>query len=153
MEFNATFLVSVISFLVFVAIMNKIFYTPLTNVVCERKEILDGNYHEAEKFNSDAEQILRERDEKLAEAEDQSRKIITDKMDRSNADSKVLTSEAASKSAEEIKNRKSALADERISAKSELDSKVLGLAERISSKVLGFDVKIDDTTQLNGIKL
>ncbi len=153
MEFNATFLVSVVSFLAFVAIMNKIFYTPLTKVVNEREEILAGNYNEAKKFNDDAEEILRDRDVKLADADDKSRRIIADRMEQSNAQTKVLTSQASLKSAEEIKDRKSALAEEKIAAQKELDSKIVGLAETISSKVLGFDVKIDDMTQLNGIKL
>ncbi len=153
MEFNATFLVSVVSFLAFVAVMNKIFYTPLTKVVNEREEILAGNYNEAKKFNDDAEEILRDRDVKLADADDKSRRIIADRMEQSNAQTKVLTSQASLKSAEEIKDRKSALAEEKIAAQKELDSKIVGLAETISSKVLGFDVKIDDMTQLNGIKL
>ena len=37
MEFNATFFVTAISFIVFTFIMNKIFYTPLTKVIDERR--------------------------------------------------------------------------------------------------------------------
>ena len=62
MEFNATFLVSIVSFLLFVGIMNKIFYAPLTNVMTERKDLLDTNYSDAKRFDDDAQAILKDRD-------------------------------------------------------------------------------------------
>ena len=39
MEFNATFLVSFVSFIVFVVLMNQILYRPLDKIVRERKSI------------------------------------------------------------------------------------------------------------------
>ena len=89
MEFNATFLVSVISFLVFVFIMNKIFYAPLTRIVDERNELLDANYSDAKKFDDDAEGILRDRDNRLADTDAKSRKIISDKIENENVTSDV----------------------------------------------------------------
>ena len=48
MEFNATFIVSIISFVVFVLIMNKIFYVPITKIVEEREKKLKENYDDAD---------------------------------------------------------------------------------------------------------
>jgi len=152
MEFNATFFVSVISFLVFVFIMNKIFYAPLTKVTGERQKLLDANYNEAEKFNGEAETILKGRDERLSDTESKSRKIISDKIENENVSGKALTDEASKKSSEEIHARKEELAQEKASAQVELESKVLGLAESIASKVMGMDVKIQKEAAVNGVK-
>ena len=41
MEFNATFIASAISFIVFTLIMNAVFYKPLGKVVSERQKFID----------------------------------------------------------------------------------------------------------------
>lgn len=49
LEFNATFIVALISFIVFIIIMNAIFYCPILNIVKKRDDYLNSNYLEAEK--------------------------------------------------------------------------------------------------------
>ena len=56
MEFNATFLATIISFVLFVILMNKILYAPILSIMEERKAFIDGNYKSA-----------KENDEKVAE--------------------------------------------------------------------------------------
>ena len=152
MEFNATFFVSVISFLVFVFIMNKIFYAPLTKIIGQRKELLDTNYNDAKQFNDDADSILRDRDERMSDVDQKSRKLISDKIEEENAKAKDLTAQAFQKSSDEIQSRKNELLKEKEEAMPVLNSKVLGLAESISSKVLGVDVKIQDMNILEEAK-
>lgn len=41
MEFNATFFVTAISFIVFTFIMTKFFYAPLTKVIDEREDFIN----------------------------------------------------------------------------------------------------------------
>lgn len=151
MEFNATFLVSVISFLVFVEIMNRIFYAPITKVVGERQELLDTNYNEAKKFDDDAEGILKDREVRLGDAETKSRKIISERIEAENSRGKSMTVEASQKSANIIQARKDELAQEKDAVQDELNSKIHGLAENIASKVMGMDVTIQDAAQLNGV--
>lgn len=153
MEFNATFFVSIVSFLVFVWGMNRLFYRPLTEIVQKRETILEQNYSEAKTFNDDADAILKERDEKLSDVAAKSREKISSKIEKSNANAKALALEAASNSANAIKRRKEELSQEKNEAVSALNSQVKNLAEQISSKVLGFDVKIEDSSQFDEVKL
>ena len=152
MEFNATFLVSIVSFLLFVGIMNKIFYIPLTDVIAKRNDLLDTNYFDAKKFDDDARAILTDRDNRLGEADTKSRKLISDRIESENSKGKALTDEASKKSAQDIKSRKAALEQEKEAAAPVLNSKVIGLAESIASKVMGMDVKIPETVSLDGVK-
>ena len=44
MEFDATFLIAAISFIVFVFIMNKIFYAPILNIMKARQDFVEENF-------------------------------------------------------------------------------------------------------------
>ena len=145
MEFNATFLVSVISFIVFTFVMNKIFYNPLGRVISERQKFLDETRNDALFSNNKAEAILKDRDDKLSKSVADAKRLVADKVNEANENSRTLTGKAKQKSMEEITSAKLSLHDEANQSKEELKNKVKDLAEVISSKVLGIDVKIDNT--------
>lgn len=136
MEFNATFIVSIISFLLFVAIMNKIFYAPITKIVEEREERLKKDYDEAEQLSGEAESILKTREETLSKTSEEARKTISGKIEDFNNRSKAAITEAAKKSADEIKQRKDALQQTKVESETKLNSEVKDLANRIINKVL-----------------
>lgn len=142
MEFNATFIVSIISFLLFVAIMNKIFYAPITKIVNEREEKLKTNYDEANLLNTEAETLLKNRDEKLSETEAKSRHIIASKIEDYNGRSKTATTEAAENASKEIKLKKEALKQHQLNAEQELNSEVQNIAQLISNKIMGLDINL-----------
>ena len=52
MEFNATFLVSAISFILFVFIMNAILYKPVIKIMEEREAFLKSNSEKLQRKNS-----------------------------------------------------------------------------------------------------
>ena len=145
MEFNATFLVSAISFIVFTFVMNKIFYNPLGRVISERQKFLDETRNDALFSNNKAEAIIKDRDDKLSKSVADAKRLVADKVNEANENSRTLTGKAKQKSMEEITSAKLSLHDEANQSKEELKNKVKDLAEVISSKVLGIDVKIDNT--------
>ena len=53
-EFNATFLVAMLSFVVFIMIMNAIFYRPILNIMRKRDEYINSNYDEAKELSEQA---------------------------------------------------------------------------------------------------
>ncbi len=153
MEFNATFLVSAISFLVFTFIMNLIFYKPLEKIINERQSIIDGSFAEAEASKKAAGSIRLEREQKLSETLKQSKKIISDKVNEANNNSKSLTGEAKNFSQQQINSAKENLNNEAGKTSEELKLRVKDLAEIISAKVLGAETQItnNDTDLINRI--
>ena len=137
MEFNATFLVSAISFLVFVFIMNKIFYAPLTDIIEKREKLVDDTLNEAKNSRDKASGILTERENKLTKARDDSKKIISSSVEKANADSKEMILKAKDDSVNEINAQKADLAAQNSNVKSQLDSTVNELANVITTKILG----------------
>ncbi len=145
MEFNATFLVSAVSFILFTIIMNKIFYKPLERVIDERQKFLDETKNDAQYSSNKADAILKDRDDKLNKSVSDAKKLVADRVNEANENSRARTGEAKQKSMEEITSAKSNLQNEAKQNTEELKTKVKDLAEVISSKVLGMDVKIENT--------
>ena len=137
MEFNATFIVSVISFILFTILMNMIFYAPITKIKDQREKIITDTLNEAEKSQQNADKLNAERENKLSEASDKSRDIITSTVKKANVQSSEMTSEAKEKSVAEINEQKSVLAKEAESARKELSASAKGIAESITKKILG----------------
>lgn len=136
MEFNATFLVSIISFLVFMYIMNAIFYEPLTKVIDEREGIVHDNYEHSRKARHEAEKIAKDKENRLTETAKQSRQILTDKTNEANENFKTRVNEAKSQSNERVGVLKEELSRSEAQAKNILDSQVENLAQTIVNKVL-----------------
>lgn len=143
MEFNATFLISAISFILFTIIMNKIFYKPLENIMNERQKFINDNKLDAKNSSERAEILLKDRENRLNKSVEESKKLVADKVNKANENSNNLISKAKQKSTEDIISAKNELSIQAAEAENELNSKVQALAEVISSKLLGQDVKIN----------
>ena len=148
MEFNATFFVAIISFLVFTFVMSKIFYAPLEQIVAERKGIVSKDYEDTKNFEMMSDELLKNRENRLSRADEEAGKLLSDKLNEADAKSKNDVELAGQKSVETIAENSNRLKQEKESAEVSLKGDVVGLAELISSKVLGFEVKIDDEVRV-----
>ncbi len=137
MEFNATFLVSAISFLVFVFLMNKVFYAPLTDIITKREKIVDDTLNEAKNSHEQAYGILKDRENKLNKALEDSKKIILSGTENANLISKEILQKAKNDSSEELSNQKADLQAQNFELKSKLKNTVDELTEIITTKILG----------------
>ena len=144
MEFNATFLVSAISFIIFTIIMNIIFYKPIEKVMNEREKFINDAKNDAINSNARADAILKDREAKLDKSVSDSKKLVADKVNAANENSRSRTAQAKEKSREEIASAKSNLQQEAQITTEELKAKVKDLAEVISSKITGIDTKIEN---------
>ena len=73
MEFNGTFLASIVSFIVFVFLMNKVLYAPMGKIVKERQSFIDSNLQSADANHKRADELSLERDNKLSGAKNEAR--------------------------------------------------------------------------------
>ena len=75
MEFNATFLVTIISFIVFVYLMNRVLYVPIQKIVAEREDFVDSNLSAAESNNIKAKELSDNREQKILTARNDARNV------------------------------------------------------------------------------
>ena len=139
MEFNATFLVSAISFILFTVIMNKIFYKPLEKIMQERQDYIDNTLSDAKYSSDKADAILKDRDEKLNSALLQSKQIISDSINNAKLDAEKTIKDAKQKINSEIANTKNELNMQANELNENLKPEVKKLADVISSKLLGIE--------------
>lgn len=136
MEFNATFLISAISFILFTLIMNKIFYKPLEKIMDERENFINDNLNDAKNSKDKAEFLLKDKDEKLAKSLIEARTIISKEVDATNKQSVQITAQAKQKSKEDIDLAKQTLSNEVDGFEGELNSKISELADFLKDKII-----------------
>lgn len=144
LEFNATFLVAMFSFVIFILIMNQIFYKPIFKIINERQKFIDDNYSDAKNSGEKAESILKEKEERLNKTLNASRKIVSNKVDEANQKAKSITEEAKNSSMNKISEAKHELSQAETQTTNVLKDNVKDLAENISSKILGENISIDN---------
>lgn len=137
MEFNATFIVSAISFIVFTLIMNAIFYKPLEKIVAQRQKFVDETLEEAKIHTQKSEAILKDKEKKLEKTKHEAKKIIVEKADEVKSQKAAITSDAQQKAALTIDSAKEELQRSKEEAQAVLSEETKKLAQDISSKILG----------------
>ena len=144
MEFNATFLVAFISFIIFIIIMNQILYKPVCGIIDKRKKLIDGNYNSARANKKKSEAILQERLDKLKNAMGRVKEKTTEELGKVKEENLKLEQEAKEESKIKIEQNLNALNEDKNSAISALKGDVINLAQIISDKFIESDEKITD---------
>ena len=142
MEFNATFLISAISFILFTLLMNKIFYKPLGKIMNERENFINDNLNDAKISNDKAEFLLKDKDEKLAKSLIEARAIVTKELDATNKQSAQITAQAKQKAKDEVDLAKQNLSYEVEGFEDELNSKISELSEFLKNKIINSTEKL-----------
>ena len=138
MEFNATFLVTIISFLVFVFLMNKILYEPINKIVAERQDFVDGNLRSADENHKKAEAISTQKDEKLKDARSEAKNKYADAVNGFKAQKDSIVTAAKQDTDNELSQEYANLNNLSNEAKAALKGRMNELANDISEKILGY---------------
>ena len=144
MDFNGTFFASIISFLVFVFIMNKLLYEPIHSIVKKRNNIIDGNYECADKNNTRAEELEKDKNEKIVEAKENARVKYNEILAGFKEQKDDILKSAQEKSHTELEAAYADLSNVSNQAKESLKGKMTDLANDIVEKVLGFRSEVQD---------
>ena len=138
MEFNGTFLAVIISFLVFVFLMNKLLYEPIRKIVNQRNNFVSDNYENAEINNKKADELNSECDEKITEAKDDARTKYNEIVnDFKNQKSEIIQNTQNEVKAEQEESY-AFLNNASNEAKENLRGRMCDLANDIIEKVLGY---------------
>lgn len=153
MEFNGTFLATIITFITFVILMNKILYAPILSIMEERKSFIDSNYQAAEENNTKIVELTTEREEKLAEAKDEARTKYNDTLSEFKAQRAESVAEAQNSAKEKMEQAKVELENVSNDVKQSLKGSMTNLANDIVEKVIGYRSEVQgfDDEVINNI--
>lgn len=138
MEFNATFLASAISFIIFTLVMNKVLYKPLSDIVQKREEYLSANENAAKANLKSVDDIKADKEQKVAASRSDAKNMIFQEIEnskKSKSDQEIEKKKETSKKLSEHKNQ---LLSEKEQLSGQIGEKTGELSEAIVEKLLGF---------------
>lgn len=144
MEFNGTFLVTIITFIVFVFLMNKILYAPILSIMEERKSVIDGNYKIAEDNMIRVQGLIEEKDERLLDAKDEAKVKYNSIVDKFKSKKSEIVKEANNDSTEKINKSEIELENVSNEVKNALKGSMTDLANDIVEKIIGYRSSVQD---------
>lgn len=144
MEFNGTFLVTIITFIVFVFLMNKILYAPILKIMEVRKNFIDANYKTAEDNEAKITSIKEEKESLLADTKEAAKDKYNEKLSDYKNKKAEIVSEAQISAQEELEKSKIELLNLSNEVKEELKGSMTNLANDIVEKIVGYRSDIQE---------
>lgn len=138
MEFNGTFFVTIITFIVFVFLMNKILYVPILNIMEARKSFIDDNYKTASANEAKVIQIAEEKNGLLTNAREKAREVYNEKIENYKNKRIEIISEAQNSAKEDFQKNEIELQNVSNDVKNNLKNSMTDLANDIVEKVIGY---------------
>lgn len=143
-EFNATFLVAMLSFVVFIMIMNAIFYRPILNIMRKRDEYINSNYDEAKELSEQAEKLDIKKADTIQQTQNECRTEIKNVVENAQGLASKNVQDARTEVKNEIQLKKDSLVRESEALEGVLKSSVVtDLASSITSKFMSKDLAVN----------
>lgn len=143
-EFNATFLVAMLSFVAFIMIMNAIFYRPILNIMRKRDEYINSNYDEAKELSEQAEKLDIKKAETIQQTQNECRAEIKNVVENAQGLASRNVQDARTEVKNEIQLKKDSLVRESEALEGVLKSSVVtDLASSITSKFMSKDLAVN----------
>ncbi len=153
MEFNATFIVAFISFVIFIIIMNQILYKPINQIIEKRQKLIDDNYNDANNNIEKSKAILDDRLNQLKKARDIAKEKTSSAIDYIKKENQAKQKDAKEESKRKIEENINALNQNEQEAIDTLKNDVINLAQIISDKFIETSERIEniDEKEINKI--
>ena len=132
-------LVTMCNTLITFLIIKKFLYKPVRKMLAARSEEVQSMYSNAEKAQSEAEQMRSEYTERLSKAKEEAAEIVGSATRRA-----AELRESSQQASAMVKKAERVIEQERIKAHKELKDEVADLSVMIASKIVERDVKPED---------
>lgn len=143
MEFDATFLFSVISFIVFVLIMNKVFYAPILKIMQERQHFVDENFNSARATKEETLTQIKLHDNELEKTREKARNTVAAESKKIKQENAKVIAEFRKELTNDISKEKESLKNSAIEAKETIKEDTVDIAKVISKILLGDEINSD----------
>ena len=137
MEFNATFLVSAFSFILFTLIMNKILYQPVSEIIAKRQAYLDGNAKFAQENIDKASSIKKDKEEQVLSSRNEAKQLIMAEVEKSKMEKSEMEAQKRAEIMDKISSEKEGLYSEKEKVAAELNLQVEDISNSIIAKISG----------------
>jgi F-type H+-transporting ATPase subunit b len=148
-EVNGTLVIFVISFLIFMFLLNEIMLKPIGRVMEERAKTIQEDLQAGRNAKQESERLLNQYEEDLRRIRTEAQSLITKSIDDASKKKNSELGEIASNGQVKLAQAKAEISAERAKLIDELVSQEKELVETITQKVLGEPVQVSlDATQV-----
>lgn len=142
LQLDGTFIFVVISFLIFLYIMKKILYTPITSILNARSEFIERNSKTQVESKQKAKALIEEKDAAIKKSRQEAGDMIKQASEEAKEKSKKILKETKQKAKAKVKEHEMHLAEESKNAKIEVRNEMSGIVGQLVSKILQEDVVV-----------
>ena len=139
-DFNATLPLMAIQFVLLTVVLTFIFYKPVSKVLDEREEFINGNLNQASEKLIKADELYKQYDEQLKTARVEAQSIIAQSEKEAKDIVALEISQARTDAANLIEQNNKELEAQKSIALQNLETQVDELSELIKEKLLGKEV-------------
>jgi F-type H+-transporting ATPase subunit b len=136
-DFNATLPVMALQFLLLAALLNAIFYKPLTKVLDERDNYIQGNKVSARERLDKAERLTKDYEQQLADARKQSQAVMASATEEAQKVYATQVAEAQKEAQEQRERASKEIEQQKQEVMRSLEQQVDSLSQQILDKLLG----------------
>ncbi|GAB6065538.1 ATP synthase F0 subunit B [Aquifex pyrophilus] len=133
---NATLLVQLVIFVIFMLILNNIYVKPYMDIIESRENLIRKNLSEAEKLRNEAKSYLGEATRILEEAKKEADAIIENSRKEAEQEARSIIEKAERETEEEIKKAVEEIRKSLEEEKKKLEKSVVDIAKTIVKKIL-----------------
>lgn len=136
-DFDATLPLMAVQFLLLAAVLNAVFYKPLSKAIDERSEYIRTNEVEARERLAKAEQLAKQYEEQLAVARRQAQGVIVAAQEDAKKIAAQKNSEALAEVQARLEQTRKEIEEQKQVAMTALEQEVDALSRQILEKLLG----------------
>lgn len=153
MEFNATFLATIISFITFVLLMKTILYDPMYKIVQERNSYFEENDKITNENKLKVQELTDKKNELVENARKDAKQQYVEAISKINEQKRQKIEDAQNQIVQELEADREALKNVSNTTKDALKYKMTDLANDIVEKILGYRPNIQsfDENAVNNI--
>lgn len=129
-------LITVGNLLVLLVLMRKFLYKPVLEIIAKRQELIDGQFAQADAEKKEAEQLKKQYEACLAEAEDRKAAAVIEAKNRARIEYDNMISEAEKKAGAILAEAKKAGQEEKDRALREAGGEITKLAVAAAAKIV-----------------
>ena len=137
MEFNATFIVAFISFIIFIITMNMILYQPISDIVEKRQKFIDENYNEANVNNEKSKNLLKDKENKIQYIKNNAKEKLLNAQDNAKEKKNHNIHIAKQQANVDIEEKIIDFQNQSNNAREVLKNDTISLAQMICDKLIG----------------
>ena len=143
MQIDGTFVFVIISFIIFLFLIDRLVFRPFTKKMEEREQTLAENMEQEQSAKQEAKNLVLDRDRKIKSSRAQAGEYIKKTSTEAKNSGEKQIKRTKRELQEELDKHKDELMQSSVNSKNELKSEVTGYVKSIVSKILNEDVEIE----------